>query len=168
MQIEFRILGLILTALLLAFQQKSSGNIIERGLGGLIENSATAEQALALHRFLAIGKTFWIRNPANNLETPVKIIGRLPNTGINDKIIIRISQTAYQKLNLKGKKFAIEILKQASTQKITHEVTKGENISIISKKYGISTEKIKKWNDLSTDSLYLGQKLTIYKIIKTD
>jgi len=49
-----------------------------------------------------------------------------------------------------------------STQKKYHTVQKGETLSGISKKYGISLEKLRKQNNLSTDQpLRIGQKLLV-------
>jgi peptidoglycan DL-endopeptidase CwlS len=42
-----------------------------------------------------------------------------------------------------------------------HTVTSGENLWIISQKYGVSIEELKKMNSLSKDTIYIGQKLNI-------
>ncbi|RJE74895.1 hypothetical protein BGP76_17375 [Reichenbachiella sp. MSK19-1] len=44
----------------------------------------------------------------------------------------------------------------------THEVTKGETLYSLSKKYGVSVEDIKEWNDLYDVGLSLGQTLIIH------
>ena len=56
------------------------------------------------------------------------------------------------------------ILKGEKTQKIIskeHIVVKGDTLYTLSKKYQISIEKIKKTNNLSTNSLFIGQKLVV-------
>ena len=49
---------------------------------------------------------------------------------------------------------------------ITHTVQKGENLTQIASKYGVSVDDIGLWNNLSNYSLEIGQFLTIYKNIQ--
>ena len=53
------------------------------------------------------------------------------------------------------------------TQNIGHIVKSGETLSAIASKYGVSVENIKKWNNLSSDKLSIGQKLTINPTTQT-
>ena len=53
------------------------------------------------------------------------------------------------------------------TQNIVHIVKSGETLSAIASKYGVSVENIKKWNNLSSDKLSIGQKLTINPTTQT-
>lgn len=53
------------------------------------------------------------------------------------------------------------------TQNIVHIVKSGETLSAIAIKYGVSVENIKKWNNLSSDKLSIGQKLTINPTTQT-
>ncbi|MEO9020615.1 MAG: glucosaminidase domain-containing protein [Ginsengibacter sp.] len=45
----------------------------------------------------------------------------------------------------------------------THKVLPKENLYSISKKYGVTVEQLKEWNQLSTDDLQIGQQLIISK-----
>ena len=54
------------------------------------------------------------------------------------------------------------------TQNIVHIVKSGETLSAIASKYGVSVENIKKWNNLSSDKLSIGQKLTINPTTKSN
>jgi membrane-bound lytic murein transglycosylase D len=45
----------------------------------------------------------------------------------------------------------------------THTVKKGEHINTIAKKYKVSPDEIRKWNNLSSNTLRTGQKLTIWQ-----
>lgn len=45
----------------------------------------------------------------------------------------------------------------------THTVRKGEHINSIAKKYKVSVDEIRKWNNLSSNYLKTGQKLVIYQ-----
>ena len=52
----------------------------------------------------------------------------------------------------------------AKRNSIKHKVTNGESLSIIAKRYGVSVSSIKKGNNLKSDMLRIGQKLTIPRI----
>ena len=52
---------------------------------------------------------------------------------------------------------------KSPTFNIIHEVQPKEGLYSISKKYGVSIEQIKKWNNLQTDNLQIGQQLIISK-----
>lgn len=47
--------------------------------------------------------------------------------------------------------------------KIIHPVKQGQTLGGIAGKYGVTVAQIKKWNNLSSDRIYVGQKLVIYK-----
>ncbi|MDD2593647.1 MAG: LysM peptidoglycan-binding domain-containing protein, partial [Bacteroidales bacterium] len=47
------------------------------------------------------------------------------------------------------------------TQNITHIVKSGETLSGIANKYGVTITDIKKWNNLTSDKIVVGQKLII-------
>ena len=54
------------------------------------------------------------------------------------------------------------------TQNIVHIVKSGETLSAIASKYGVSVDNIKNWNNLSSDKLSIGQKLTINPTTKSN
>jgi membrane-bound lytic murein transglycosylase D len=47
-------------------------------------------------------------------------------------------------------------------QRIRYRVRTGDYLGLIAKRYGVSVGQIKKWNNLRTDRLKVGQRLTIY------
>jgi len=47
-------------------------------------------------------------------------------------------------------------------QRKTHNVRSGESLSVIAQKYKSTYTQLKKWNRLSSDRIYAGQKLTVY------
>ncbi|MCM8817901.1 MAG: LysM peptidoglycan-binding domain-containing protein [Candidatus Omnitrophica bacterium] len=55
------------------------------------------------------------------------------------------------------------VLNGYSSYTLYHTVKKGENLYLISKKYGKNIEEIKKLNNLSSEKIYPGQKLIIDK-----
>ena len=50
----------------------------------------------------------------------------------------------------------------------THTVKKGEHINSIAKKYKVSPDEIRKWNNLSSNTLRTGQKLTIWQPVPVE
>ena len=49
---------------------------------------------------------------------------------------------------------------------ITHVVKKGESLSMISRRYGVEVNEIKRWNKLKGNTLKAGQKLSIQAVLK--
>lgn len=83
--------------------------MVETGLAELIENSGDTRKYLALHRTAKIGTIIRVKNEMNDREVFVRVLGKLPDTGINDKVLIKISQAAFDRLNAIDKKFRVRI-----------------------------------------------------------
>lgn len=83
--------------------------MVETGLAELIENSGDTRKYLALHRTAKIGTIIRVKNEMNDREVFVRVLGKLPDTGINDKVLIKISQAAFDRLNAIDKKFRVKI-----------------------------------------------------------
>ena len=50
----------------------------------------------------------------------------------------------------------------AKGEKRIHKVSSGEVLGLIASKYDVSVRQIKQWNNLSSNTIHIGQKLTIY------
>ncbi len=83
--------------------------VIEKGFAEVIETQKGTKKWLALHRKAPIGSILRVKNEMNNLWVFVRVIGRLPETGINSKVLIKISKTAYDKLGAINDRFPVEI-----------------------------------------------------------
>jgi len=83
--------------------------IMESGVASTIEGSEQTIKYLALHRTAKIGAIIAVKNEMNNQMVFVRVIGKLPNTGINSKIVMRISDTAYKKLGAIDSKFRVQL-----------------------------------------------------------
>lgn len=83
--------------------------IVETGLAELIEDSGNSKKYLALHRTAKVGTIIRVHNEMNGQEVFVRVIGPLPNTSINDKILIKISKAAYDRLAAIDRKFRVRI-----------------------------------------------------------
>lgn len=79
------------------------------GVAEMIEGNDGSGKYLALHRTAPIGTLIQVRNEFNNQSIWVKVIGRLPNTGVNDKILIKLSTQAFAKLSPEDRRFRAEV-----------------------------------------------------------
>lgn len=96
-----------------AYAQSTSGKseVIERGAAAWIPtgSSAYANKYLALHRTAPIGTVVKVTNLINKKYAFVKVIGKLPDTGDNKDIQIRLSESAKNDLVLLDGKSLVQI-----------------------------------------------------------
>ncbi|MRS61862.1 LysM peptidoglycan-binding domain-containing protein [Larkinella terrae] len=83
--------------------------ISEIGMAEIIENSGNSSKYLGLHRTAPVGTLVLVRNDMNQQSIWVKIIGRLPDTSVNDKVIVKISARAFEKLSPADRRFRAEV-----------------------------------------------------------
>lgn len=82
--------------------------IATSGVAEMIDGDGSGKY-LALHRTAPIGTLVQVRNEFNNQSLWVKVIGRLPDTGVNDKILIKLSAQAFAKLSPEDRRFRAEV-----------------------------------------------------------
>ena len=82
--------------------------VYEEGIASVIQSMNTSRY-LALHRKLPIGTSLKVRNLMNNQVVHVKVVGKLPNTGVNKNILLRLSQPAYDQLGILDSKSRVEV-----------------------------------------------------------
>ena len=80
----------------------------ENGMAASIEGEED-QTYLGMHRDIPIGTLVSVRNEMNDQIVFVRIVGKLPDTGINEKVIIRLSQGAVRQLLTIDPKFRVEI-----------------------------------------------------------
>jgi LysM repeat protein len=88
---------------------KNSDEITEAGIAELIEGTDGNRKYLALHRTAPVGTILKVRNEMNNREVFVRVMGKLPDTTLNDKLIIKISRSAYDRLGAIDPRFRVEL-----------------------------------------------------------
>lgn len=88
---------------------ESITKVTESGLAELIDNRSENNKYLALHKTAPIGTILQVKNIMNNQTVYVRVIGKLPATGANEKVIIKISNRAYQKLAALDNRFRVEV-----------------------------------------------------------
>lgn len=80
----------------------------EEGVASVIQSMKTTRY-LALHRTLPIGTNLEVRNLMNNQIVHVKVVGKLPNTGLNKNLLLRLSQPAFDQLGILDSKSRVEV-----------------------------------------------------------
>ncbi len=81
----------------------------EVGFADLIVGNDASTKYLALHRSAPVGTLVQVRNDITNQSLYVKVIGKLPDTGINNQVLIRLSSRAFEKLSPNGQRFRAEV-----------------------------------------------------------
>lgn len=88
---------------------RTGDEIIEGGLAELIEGTEGNRKYLALHRTAPMGTILKVRNEMNNREVFVRVMGKLPDTALTNKLIIKISKSAYDRLGAIDPRFRVEV-----------------------------------------------------------
>lgn len=88
---------------------RGTDEVIEMGLAELIEGTQGNRKYLALHRTAPVGTILKIKNEMNNREVFVRVMGKLPDTALTDKLIIKISKSAYDRLGAIDPRFRVEV-----------------------------------------------------------
>ncbi|HRH33565.1 MAG TPA: LysM peptidoglycan-binding domain-containing protein, partial [Catalimonadaceae bacterium] len=83
--------------------------VVETGFAEAIEGEGNSKKHLCLHKTAPIGSILQVKNETNGQSVFVKVIGKLPETGSNEKLVIRISRQAYDRLLAVGKRFPVEV-----------------------------------------------------------
>lgn len=83
--------------------------VVQAGLAELIEGTEGNRKYLALHRSAPIGTILKVRNEMNNREVFVRVIGKLPDTALTDKLVIKLSRSAYDRLGAIDSRFRVEV-----------------------------------------------------------
>ena len=81
----------------------------ERGMAELIDGSTESVKYLALHRDAPKGAILLVRNELNDQVVFVRVIGTLPNTGVNSRVVVKISKAAWEKLGAVNKRFRVNV-----------------------------------------------------------
>ncbi|MDJ1504809.1 LysM peptidoglycan-binding domain-containing protein [Xanthocytophaga agilis] len=82
---------------------------VETGMAEAITDGASSDLFLALHRTAPVGTIMQVRNEMNDQSVFVKVVGKLPDTGDNDKVIVKLSKKAYERLAAVDKRFRVQV-----------------------------------------------------------
>jgi LysM repeat protein len=85
------------------------GKVVETGLAEVIDQKGDVNKYLELHRTAPVGTILQVKNIMNGQSVYVRVIGNLPDTGTNEKVIVKVSKKAYQKLAAIDNRFRVEL-----------------------------------------------------------
>lgn len=84
-------------------------NVRENGQAEVIEGTGNHKKYLVLHRTAPVGTIMRIRNEENDVTVFARVVGVLPNTGDNDKLLIKVSKAAFDQLKAVNSRFRVEV-----------------------------------------------------------
>jgi LysM repeat protein len=85
-------------------------NVKETGQAELIEGTGGHKKYLVLHRSAPVGSIMRVKNEENDITIFARVVGTLPETGDNSKLVIKLSQAAYDQLRAINSRFPVEVL----------------------------------------------------------
>ena len=83
--------------------------VYEEGMAMVIANTTSTKKYLALHRTADVGTVMRVKNMSNNLTIYVRVVGKLPDTGDNAKVLLKLSRTAFERLGAVNRQFPVEV-----------------------------------------------------------
>ncbi|MDO6437608.1 LysM peptidoglycan-binding domain-containing protein [Cyclobacterium sp. 1_MG-2023] len=84
-------------------------NVSESGQAEVIEGTGNHKKFLVLHRNAPVGTIMRIRNEENDVTIFARVVGVLPETGDNNKLLIKLSKAAFDQLKAVNSRFRVEI-----------------------------------------------------------
>ncbi len=84
-------------------------NLKETGQAEVIEGTGNHKKYLVLHRTAPVGTIMRIRNEENDITVFARVVGVLPDTGDNNRLLIKVSKAAYDQLKAVNSRFPVEI-----------------------------------------------------------
>jgi LysM repeat protein len=82
---------------------------VEEGFAMKIQNTEDSRKYLALHRNAPIGTVIEVKNQMNNQSIFARVVGKLPETGLNKNVLLRVSNAAFEQLKALDASIPVEI-----------------------------------------------------------
>jgi LysM repeat protein len=92
-----------------ATTREAYGKKVEEGIAMQIEDMESTDKYLALHKSLPIGTLVEIRNLMNNKKVYVRVVGQLPDTGVNQNVIVRLTSQSFKRLGILDARARVEL-----------------------------------------------------------
>ncbi|WP_276497045.1 LysM peptidoglycan-binding domain-containing protein [Pontibacter litorisediminis] len=87
-----------------------TSKMMESGMAEMIDAKTNdTNKYLALHKTAPVGTIMQVKNAMNGEVVYVRVIGKLPETGENERVVVRLSKKAYQKLGATDPRFRVEL-----------------------------------------------------------
>ncbi|HSZ73077.1 MAG TPA: hypothetical protein VK750_10420, partial [Cytophagaceae bacterium] len=68
-----------------------------------------SDKYLAMHKTAPVGTIIQVINEGNNQRIFVRVIGKLPANGLNDRVVLKISKKAFERLAGVDKKIPVTL-----------------------------------------------------------
>jgi len=88
---------------------KPAEKVVQKGMAEVIDGTSETKKYLAMHRDAPVGTIMQVKNEMNNQNVFVRIVGTIQPTGDNSKVILKISQKAYDRLGAVDSRFPVEL-----------------------------------------------------------
>jgi LysM repeat protein len=92
-----------------SIDESGFAKVFEEGIALIIDTPMQSDKALALHRTQPIGAMLEVRNLMNNKKILVKVVGKLPETGLNKNTLIRLTRVSFKRLGVIDPKARVEV-----------------------------------------------------------
>jgi LysM repeat protein len=87
----------------------NTNRVTQNGMAERLGNIGDSQKYLAMHRNAKPGSLIQVKNDMNGQSVFVRVIGTIPDTGDNQKILIKLSTTAYDRLGAVGDRFPVTV-----------------------------------------------------------
>lgn len=84
-------------------------NIKQTGLAEVIEGTGNHKKYLVLHKEAPVGTIMRVRNEENDITIFARVVGKLPNTGDNSRLVVKLSKAAFDQLRAVNSRFPVEV-----------------------------------------------------------
>lgn len=82
---------------------------VEEGFVMKIEDTDYTSKFLALHRTAPLGSTILVKNQMNDVVIEARVVGKLPESAMNVKLLMRLSSAAYKALGAIDRKTPVTV-----------------------------------------------------------
>ncbi|MCH7411680.1 LysM peptidoglycan-binding domain-containing protein [Belliella sp. DSM 111904] len=90
-------------------EDTSYKNIKETGLAEVIDGTGNHKKYLVLHRDAPVGTIMRVRNEENDITIFARVVGKLPSTGDNSRLVVKVSKAAFDQLRAVNSRFPVEV-----------------------------------------------------------
>ena len=85
------------------------GKKVQEGVARQIDNMEDSDKYLALHKTLPPGTLLEVRNLMNNKKVFVRVVGQLPETGLNENVVVRLTKKSFKRLGILDSRARVEL-----------------------------------------------------------
>ncbi|MFY0591238.1 LysM peptidoglycan-binding domain-containing protein [Roseivirga sp.] len=92
-----------------AYDGRSFESFELEGMAEVIDEEEPSTKYFALHKTARVGTVIKVKNLMNDLTVYVRVVGTIPDTTVNDDVIIKLNLKAYTQLKAIDKRFRVQL-----------------------------------------------------------